>query len=364
MDQGTAAPAAPAAPVANDNAAPAAPNPISQAAKTLREARRATLREGAGKTTTASSKHSPTQQSSSSTEATEQSPPPVASEPAADEIAVLIREDRRIKAEARKVEARAAEVEAKAKQFESWAPRLSAAEAALAKGDTLAAIRAAFPDVDLTGDVFWDIAKQYGATASDDDGPSEVDFEKLVDERLTAREKAEKEASEAKRRELHQAVSQRLAEVDHQIAPGFAGDVMEIAELAGNVAAEVVGDVVEAYGEFVAATNQTFSANAAKYPAIATLGAHPRRVVETSERLRKETGNQPSTSAVLDALEKEMAARIQATPYAQRTEQPRPSPTVTSSWRSDAGRPAPVEGGRRTVDQLRAERKARLLGHG
>lgn len=330
------APAAPAtvatpATAANDNATPATPatpNPVSQAAKTLasaREARRAALRQGADKDPKTATPSSPP---SDSTETSTDTPKPAA-EPEADEIAALIREDRRVKGAAKQLEARAAEVEARAQRIEPWLPRIETAEAAFAKGDVVSGVKALLPNPDLANDLFWELAKSIG----EDPGEAPpVDIRKVVEEEILARQKAEREEAEQRRKQEREAVETNLN---------------------------------GARGEFLGACNDIFQGKHAQFPEIVRVfrklgpDATPainRRLIDKVESHYRTTREMLSAAQALQLVEQEL---LSIDPPAQ-VEPPRPSPTVTSSWRSDPGRPAPAEGTRRSVDQMRAEIKARL----
>jgi hypothetical protein len=305
---------------ANDNSN--AGNPASEAAKTL-NARRAEIRAAlaAPKSQQASSD---TKEPASATGAKspEQSSP-ATSAPDSDELAALIREDRRIKSEAKRLEMSKAEF----KEYESDVQRARAAREALKTGNRIGALKALFPDEDLTSDLFWDLAKAVG---EEPEGERQPDIKELVAAQVAAKLAADKEAAEENERNRRSAAEAGLN---------------------------------EARSEYVSACGQAFAANKDKFPAIAALGIHAERIREfVEDEFRPRNGGKiPSTFETLAALEQELVARVRMTPYAAREEAPvQRAATVSSSWRSDPGRPANDNSANETLEQSRERRRALL----
>lgn len=300
---------------ANDNATSAA----SDAARTL-AARRAEIRANLN----AKPKETSSEVDSEAVTAAKPDVPAVVDKgPKLDDLSGLIKEQRRIKADKAQLESDRAAL----KEVEPYIPRIRAAEAAIKAGDKVSAIKALFPGEDLTSDLFWDLAKSIGEQPGD--GPKEIDLDKLVADKIAAQRKADSDAA--------------------------ADKVKQAREAADN---ELNG----ARGEYLGAVHATFTANAAKYPAIASLGVSSERIKDFVEvDFFKKHGRIPSASETLDELEKEIADRILSTPYARREEAQRaPSPTITANWRSDPGRPTNSDNGPKTLDEIRAARRASL----
>lgn len=322
----TAAPVAPdssaspsSAPV-NDNAAQAADNPASEAAKTL-NARRAEIR---AKLASAKPESSDTKEAASASGA--KSPEPASQTTTGtdspDDIQALIREQRLIKKERQQVEATKAEL----KEYEADVQRAKAAREHMGKGDRIAALKALFPGEDLTSDLFWDLAKAVG---QEGEGAAQPDLEKVVAAQVEAKLKADADAA-AKRRDDEKAAA-----------------VVQL-DMARNEYASACGDV--------------FKANQDKFPAIAALGVRAERIRDFVEKefRPQNNGRIPSTFETLQAMEKELSGRILSTPYAAQPAQPQRANTVSNSWRSDPGRPANDNSANKTLDQIREERRALL----
>ena len=279
---------------------------------------------------------------------------------AADEsdqqLAALIREDRRIKAASKAL----AEREAALKDIETSATRVRAFDAAWAKGDHLGAIK------QLVGgkapaDLVWDLLKEAEQTSEADETP---DIDAIVEQKLAAREKAAQEARERAEAERRTSLETKLAAADEKVAPGFGRGVYGAVKWAERGIdpnnAEQVGGAVEAYAEYVGSVAKNLEAFPQKYPAAARLEIQPLRVVRTVERLWSELKRVPSTDETLAAIEKDLVGAFQATPYAAPAPEAKPSPTVTNGWKHDAGRPdAPAA--KMDLDAKREARKRALM---
>jgi hypothetical protein len=309
----------------------------TEAARTL-AARRAEIRGKLGKDSAGpkagatASGNAPNADSSSSSgqggdskpsSATAQTPPAAKQEAKADagsdEIAALIREDRRIKAEGKKLAEERAALEAARKEVDEYTPRVKAAQAALAKGDKVSAIKALFPDEDLTTDLFWDLAKQLG-----EDAPAQaaIDPEKVAEmalERLEAKRKAEQDAEAARKAEAAKADDAALEE--RNIA-SFNG-MTRLFKLIGSRATTVINE----------------------------------RIIEVAEEHGRATGRVLSIADAMAKVNAELAADQQE---AAANDNGKPAANVTGKWQSDPGRPAGKDSKDKSLDEIRAERKAAL----
>jgi hypothetical protein len=323
----------------------------TEAARTL-AARRAEIRGKLGKDSAGpkagatASGNAPNADSSSSSgqggdskpsSATAQTPPAAKQEAKADagsdEIAALIREDRRIKAEGKKLAEERAALEAARKEVDEYTPRVKAAQAALAKGDKVSAIKALFPDEDLTTDLFWDLAKQLG-----EDAPAQaaIDPEKVAEmalERLEAKRKAEQDAEAAKKAEAAKADDAALE---------------------------------EARNEYLAEANKEFQRNIASFNGMTRLfkliGSRAttvinERIIEVAEEHGRATGRVLSIADAMAKVNAELAADQQE---AAANDNGKPAANVTGKWQSDPGRPAGKDSKDKSLDEIRAERKAAL----
>jgi len=252
-----------------------------------------------------------------------------------DDLSALIKEQRRISAESKRIAAERAAIEAARKEVEEFAPRVKAAKEALAKGSKVDAIRALFPDEDLTTDLFWDLAKQLGE--GEPAQPKAIDPEELAElaaAKLEAKRQAEEEARQAKEREAQEAQERQLS---------------------------------EARETYLSAVNETFQANAANYPGVVRLfkligdranKVVSERIIELAEAQGRETGSVPSVSEVLAKVSQELYADA-AQAAANDNGAARSAGTVTSAWKSDPGRPI-TPSREKTLEEIRAERKAAL----
>jgi hypothetical protein len=364
MPEAGPAPAATAAPAAAAPAAPATEQKVdpSLAGRTLREIREA-RKAGLGK-----EKPSATSASGPSSAATPQAEPstparegaaPASGQPAAApdpdaELAALIKEDRRVKAAAKDVESRAAAL----KDIEAVAPRIRTAQELAAKGDRMGAVRAVFAEHgdQFLKDLFWDLLKVN--PAAEDDG--EVDVDKLVEQKLAAREQAAKDEEERKRKEAEQGAHQRFAAVDEAVSqPGFARAVAAIETLRGAPL-----ETIESYGSYCVSVAKAFEAAPDKYPAIKRLGVWPTALVQKAEQIRAEKHVPPGIHELLTAIEADLtgAARELAGASAPAVPAKAPASTLTPAWRQNPGTPEPDAQRARSLDEIRAERKRRLTG--
>lgn len=305
------APSDSGAPPANDNAG----NPASAAAKTL-NARRAEIR---AKLSNPSKESSATKETADATTAKSAEPLSAASPPDGDEIAALIREQRRLTAESKQLEASRAQL----KEFEADVQRAKAAREALKTGNRIGALKALFPDEDLTSDLFWDLAKAVG----EEPEAAEPDIEKLVAAQVEAKMKADAEAAAKRRQDEKDAHVARLQ---------------------------------SAHSEYVGAVGDVFSANRDKFPAINALGIGAERIrAFVEDEYHPKNGTVPSPFETLQHLEDELTSRIRSTPYAAReAAPPPPAATLSSAWRSDPGRPANDNHAADSIEQIRARIKA------
>jgi hypothetical protein len=356
MAETTAAPAAPvpASPSAPapgaPAAAPAAPITPSEAGRTLAQLR-SQHREALSKP--------PAPAPAQDTPPEAKPPAPAADD---DEIATLIAEDRRLKTLSKELETRAAAV----KEHEQYIPSVKAAREALAKGDYIAALSAVFPGEDITSDLFWALSKH----VSEQTGAPEVDIDQLVEKKLTERQAREQQEREKAQQEARQKVAEARDSMDRHLGVGFGANLLKqvrTVHVAGRevpseqAPPEVMANIVTAYGDYVKAALSEYERDAAKYPAIGKFRPPLGKVVEHLERMRREKGTPPSTTAVLQAMEDEIAADIRGTPYAAPSAPAaRPSPTVHSGWQRDAGGAPPAADEPKGVDAKRAAIRARL----
>jgi hypothetical protein len=312
----SAEPTAPAPVPANDNSSVA--DAASEAAKTL-NARRAEIR--AKLHANHSSKESST--TTVPADATGAKSPDGASPTTTgenDDIAALIREERRIKAEGRALEERAAQL----KTMEPYIEKIQQAQEHYKAGRKLDALKAIFSEEDITEGLFWELAESIGK-----DG-SEQDIDLIVETKLSAKMEADRKAAA-------EAETRRIAALD--------------------------ANLDAARGEYVDACAQVFKANASQFPAIAALGIRADRIRDYVEKEFRPANNGkiPSTLETLQALERELVGTIRKTPYARPEPETRaPAATVSSEWRTDPGRPANDNNVNETLDQIRERRRAAL----
>ncbi len=310
--EGTAAPAAPAS------------NPVSDAARTLaasRASHRAKL-------------ESPKATGEPSAAAPASPGAAQAKEPSLEEVQAAIRAQRERRDATKRDEQARQQLAEKEKSVTEAAGELEALRTArqlMAKGDRIGAIKAMYPDVDVTSDLFWDLARQMG-TGEDGKatGDGEVDLEKAIADGIAKARAAEKETEEASEREKREKADAALGEARSSYA---------------QEAAEV------------------FKAMHQKFPLINHITIPPERVWQYAEENTKD-GRVPDPAETLAKIEADFEERIRAAGYVKAGEQQAPNgptgATVTNGWRSDPGRPAPAGNDGKTLDQIREERRARL----
>ncbi|MBA2560636.1 MAG: hypothetical protein H0V07_12280 [Propionibacteriales bacterium] len=247
--------------------------------------------------------------------------------------------------------------EAALKEHEQYLPRIAAAKGHIAKGDKLAAIQALFPDEDLMTDLFWDLAKLNGqqVEAGDEDGSvkrmtpdqiADLAATKLEIKRAAAEQEAAAAAALAKAeqaaagdRELEGARTEYLGDVNQAFQAGGQGRFAGIEALHRHLSSDV---------------EPGLDANDPEHPSN-VIGRRLMKFVETEGR---KLGRILPPAEALAAYDARLRAGMPATPVAE----VRPSPTMTSAWRSDPGRPTPADDGHKTLDRIREERRAALRG--
>jgi hypothetical protein len=254
---------------------------------------------------------------------------------------VLLREERRVKAEAKKLEAATAAHAERVKAEEADLGVLKTIREAKGKGDYMGALDAQFTEEELVGDggLFWQLLARVK-------GPEEVDPAKLgetIDQRVETRLKAAREAEAAERTKAEEAKAAAAKAAKEANDKGFS----------------------EAQGRYLASVNTVFQANLDQYPAIQAQfkrfksadrarDAISAELLDRTEELRNAGKEIPRAAELLATYEAELAA---IDPPA-----PKPATTVTNAWRSQPGSPAPSAiADLKTVEEIRAARKAALM---
>lgn len=271
-----------------------------------------------------------------------------------EELVGLIRDQRALKAaqEAVRLEREALKAD------EPDLVRTRAAKAAIAKGDRLGAVRALFPDTDITKELLWDITKAIEAGELDPAPAPGQDIEKMVLDKLAAIKKSEADelaANEQQKSEGRQAV---ISAKDAELGAGFGASVVKVAGLE-SVDGDTLKPVIDGYADYVVEMNKQF--DPAKYPALREFPVDHETVIACHQRLWKDAkGASVPPALVLQELESQLVARLHKALPGQVTTPSKPSPTVTAAMRSDPGRPLPPAPGKQTLLEKRDAIRQRL----
>lgn len=241
----------------------------------------------------------------------------------------------------------------------------------LARGDRIGAVRAMFPDLDTTGEFFYELARAVAAKEAKGEGeeptgaltPAQV--EELVEKRMAAKEAAQEASRKANETKAEQERRTAIAAHDAEIAPGFGETVVRTLGFGTDVPIEELTPVIDGYAQLAAEMGAVFDKEPAKYPALGVFKVQSDAIVAKHHELwlaaRKEgKPGEISPEAVLQALEADVVARMRKTGLIPAAAEPKPTMTVTPAWRSDPGRPAAEEKKPETLKERIEARMAKL----
>jgi len=298
------APATPNAPATTPpapDAAPAvaAPPPAKVTAKDAFAALKARAKEAAAKPAEAAPAEKPLDEQAAK-------PEPEKVDPDLAAVNRILQEDRRVKAEARRIAEEKATLKAERERHAPDLEKVTAVRAAMEKRDALTALRAlGFTDAEIYDGDDSIVFKLAEARTRKPEIDAAAVAERVINEKLTAKDAAEKAAREAADKEKAEAAARAQAEraqVIEQAKDGFTRQVAEIA-----------------------------AADPSKYPTLVALGvpAHVATDYAWHALMESNGARDVSEQEALEAIEKY---------YAERVERTRPKAT-------EAPAPAPVEAG-------------------
>ena len=236
-------------------------------------------------------------------------PPETAPDDAADRLARIVREDRRLKADR-------AKLDEDRKAADADFSRLKAAKELREKGDSIGAIRALMPDLDVEGDLFWKLVESLKEPAP----LTQKSVEETVKAELAARE--EKARAEAK------------AQADAHMAT--------------------------AKDAYITACNSLVD----KFPLVKSIGVQSEDVIAYITAEAKRTGDVPDPEAALKHFEDHLTSVTEAH-FKTRNPAPAapvaaPSITPTAAWASGAGGKASPPDKPMSLDEKREHIKKML----